>query len=90
MNNTVGIIVIYALIIAALMVPTILSNKKKRAQQKALMDGLKKNDKVITIGGIHGRVLEVYEDRVDIELDARGSRMTVSKTAIASSNSSTK
>lgn len=54
------------------------------------MDGLKKNDKVITIGGIHGRVLEVYEDRVDIELDARGSRMTVSKTAIASSNSSTK
>lgn len=47
--------------------------RPQRKQQKELQkfrDGLKKGDKVVTIGGIYGTVVEVKEKTLLIEVDS--------------------
>ncbi|HZZ27868.1 MAG TPA: preprotein translocase subunit YajC [Pirellulales bacterium] len=45
--------------------------KRKQADHKALLEALKKNDRVVTIGGIYGVVANVQRDadRVTIKVD---------------------
>ena len=43
-------------------------NKKQKETQK-MLDALKKGDKVITIGGIHGTVSSVKENTVIVKVD---------------------
>jgi preprotein translocase subunit YajC len=56
---------------------------KKSKEAKKFRENLKKGDKVVTIGGLHGKILEVEETTVTI--DAGGQiRLTFEKSAIAS------
>ena len=55
---------------------------KKNKDQKKFREALKKGDKVVTIGGIHGRVAEVKETTVILEVGNQ-LKMTVEKSAIA-------
>lgn len=55
---------------------------KKNKDQKKFREALKKGDKVITIGGLHGKVAEVKETTVIIEVGNQ-IKMTVEKSAIA-------
>ncbi|MBU0936029.1 MAG: preprotein translocase subunit YajC [Spirochaetes bacterium] len=57
-------------------------NKKQKAMQKMISE-IKKGDKVVTIGGIHGLVHAVKETTVVIKVDD-SSRLEFSKSAIAS------
>ena len=43
-------------------------NKKQKETQK-MLDALKKGDKVVTVGGIHGTVSNVREDTVTLKVD---------------------
>lgn len=43
--------------------------RKKQQQQKQLIQSLKKNDRVQTIGGMLGTVLEVKDDEVLVKVD---------------------
>ena len=38
--------------------------KKQQKQLKAMLDSLAEGDKVVTIGGIHGKVLKLKDDTV--------------------------
>ncbi|MCH2211472.1 MAG: preprotein translocase subunit YajC [Fuerstiella sp.] len=49
--------------------PQLKAQKEKRQQHEQLMSNLKKNDKVVTVGGIIGTVAEVSEDRVTLKTD---------------------
>ena len=49
--------------------PQLKAQKNKRKQHEHLMANLKKNDKVVTIGGIIGTVAEVSDDRVTLKID---------------------
>jgi preprotein translocase subunit YajC len=55
---------------------------KKAKEQKKFREALKKGDKVVTIGGIHGRILEVKETTVIIEVEG-GNRLKLEKSAVA-------
>jgi preprotein translocase subunit YajC len=44
---------------------------KRRKEKEAVMAGLKKNDKVVTIGGLHGTVVEVEGEEVVLLVDAK-------------------
>jgi len=57
-------------------------NKKQKAMQKMLA-AVKKGDKVVTIGGIHGTVSSVKDRTVVIKVDD-SSKIEFSKSAIAS------
>lgn len=57
--------------------------QKKQKELKNFRDNLSKGDKVVTIGGVHGTVLEVTDTTVLI--NSEGTKIRFSKTAIASS-----
>lgn len=54
---------------------------KKSKEQKKFRDALAKGDKVITIGGVHGKVADVKENTIVIEI-ADNVRVTVEKSAL--------
>ena len=47
-------------------------NKRAKEQQK-FRENLKKGDKIVTIGGIHGKVIEVRENTVLVSVDPNAS-----------------
>ena len=59
---------------------------KKSKDQKKFRESLKKGDKVITIGGIHGRIAEIDETTVTLEVGNQV-RITFEKSAVAMDNS---
>jgi preprotein translocase subunit YajC len=60
----------------------ILPQTKKTKAQKKFRENLKKGQKVVTIGGIHGKIAEIKETTVVLEV-GNGTKMTVEKSAIA-------
>lgn len=55
---------------------------KRSKDQKKFKEGLQKGQKIITIGGIHGRIVELQDTSVTIEVE-NGVRLRVEKSAIA-------
>ena len=61
--------------------------RRRRADEEKLMGSLKKNDRVITIGGMHGTIVSVSQDSkvVTLKVDEHGNtRIKFNRTAIAS------
>lgn len=54
---------------------------KKTKEQKKFVENLKKGDKILTIGGIYGKVVETDDTTVLMETED-GSRIRVTKSAI--------
>lgn len=57
---------------------------KKNKEMKKFRENLKKGDKVITSGGIHGKIIETNETTVIIETEGQG-KLKVEKMSIVSS-----
>ena len=55
---------------------------KKQKEQKKFRESLEKGTKVVTIGGVHGKIAEVKENTVIIEVEG-GNRLKIEKSAIA-------
>jgi preprotein translocase subunit YajC len=57
--------------------------RKQQQQQKQMIQSLKKNDRVRTIGGIYGTVMDVKGDEVILKVDeATNTKIHVSASAI--------
>ena len=73
-------------IIVAVVVMTVFSSraqKKDRDRMRKWVDSLERNQKVVTKGGIHGKVDAIKDDVVILKIDDdKGTRMTVGKDAI--------
>jgi preprotein translocase subunit YajC len=57
---------------------------KKQKELKKFRENIKVGDKVVTIGGIHGKILEMADATVLINSD--GSKIRIEKSAIAQSS----
>lgn len=55
---------------------------KKAKDLKKYREALKKGDKIVTIGGIHGKIVEVQETTFTIEVED-GSRLRIERSAVA-------
>ena len=60
--------------------------QQKAKDQKKFVSELKVGDKVVTIGGAHGRIAELDDDTVVLEFE-RGARIKYSKSAVSMENS---
>jgi len=60
---------------------------KKQKEMKKFRENLKVGDKVVTIGGIHGKLLEVADATVLIS--SEGTKLRFDKSAIATSTEDT-
>ena len=56
--------------------------QKKQKEQKTFIGAVKKGDMVVTISGMHGRVVGIEEDGVILEVD-KGVRIKFDKSAIS-------
>jgi preprotein translocase subunit YajC len=59
---------------------------KKTKEEKKFRDELKKGDRIVTIGGIHGKIAEVKETTLIIEV-GEGTKLKIEKTAVSKDNS---
>lgn len=55
---------------------------KKAKEAKKFRESLKKGDKIITIGGIHGKIVDVNDATFIIEVED-GIKLKIEKTAVA-------
>jgi len=63
---------------------------KKTKEQKVFRESLKKGDKVITIGGLHGKIVEIDEEAQTIDLEvASNVRLKFEKSSISLENTKT-
>jgi preprotein translocase subunit YajC len=62
---------------------------KKAKDQKKYIEALKKGDKIITIGGIYGKIVEMREDQTVIMEVEDGTKMKISKNSISQDASAT-
>ena len=60
----------------------IMPQRKQQKQRQAMLSSLKKGDKVVTIGGIYGEILEIDEESVKLRV-AEKTEMKFTRTAIA-------
>lgn len=54
---------------------------KKGKEQRKFREELKKGDKIVTLGGVHGKILSLDETTVIIETEGQG-RLKIEKSAI--------
>ncbi len=55
---------------------------KKMKVEREFKDKLQKNDKVVTIGGIHGRIVEIADKTFLIEVD-NNVKLRIEKTSVS-------
>jgi len=56
--------------------------KKTQQEHSKMLAGLQKNDDVITIGGIHGTIVNIQDDVVTLRVD-ENTRIKIQKSSIA-------
>ena len=77
-----GQFIVMGLIIVVLYFFMIRPQMKKQKDQKKYVEELKKGDKVVTTAGIYGRVFEINDTTVLIEVES-GARIRFEKAAIS-------
>lgn len=63
--------------------------QKKQKQVQQFRENLKKGDKIVTIGGIHGKITDVQETTFTIEI-ADNVKVNIEKAAVAVDGNDTK
>ena len=56
--------------------------QKKQKDQKRFTESIKRGDRVVTVGGIHGRVSAIEDSTVLLEVE-KGAKMRLDKTSIS-------
>lgn len=70
------------LIIAVFYLFFIRPQMKKAKDERKYREGLKKGDKIITAGGIHGKILEIGESTFIIEVEGQN-RLKIEKSSVS-------
>ncbi len=56
--------------------------QKKQKDTKKYLEEIKKGDQVVTVGGIHGKIMEVSDTTVLVDVD-RGTKLLIDKSSIS-------
>ena len=65
----IGMLWPFALMFAVFYFLLIRPQQKKQKQRNMMLGNLKKGDKVVTIGGLHGTILEITDDTVVLRVN---------------------
>ena len=81
--STIGIIILYVVIIGAFYLIAIRPQKKKEKEHQALVNAVSVGDSVLTTAGFYGVVIDMTEDVVSVEFGSnKNSRIPMQKSAI--------
>ena len=80
-----GMFVPLLLIVVVFYLFIIRPQQKREKNRKAMIDAVKKGDRVVTAGGIHGKIHQVEEGTTSVLLDVDGGvKLRVEKQSLAS------
>ncbi len=83
-NSTM--IIVLALFIGVFYFMIIRPENKKKKEQEALRNSIHRGDKITTIGGIMGKVVDVKDEKIVIETGEDQVRMELQKWSVMSNN----
>lgn len=81
-GNFLTALIPFILVFVIFYVLIILPSRKKQKKHQDMVEALKAGDKVVTTGGIHGTVMGVQKDRIELKISANV-KIDVTKNAIA-------
>jgi preprotein translocase subunit YajC len=81
-SQLITMLVTFGLIIVVFYFLVIRPQNKKKKQAKEMLENIKKGDRVVTIGGIHGTVDSTRDDGVVLKVD-ENVKVKFSKSAVA-------
>src|SRR5687768_4200841 len=81
-GSTLGSLLPLLLIIVVFYFFMIRPQMKKAKDEKKYREGIAKGDKIVTIGGIHGKVSEIQDTTLIIEVEG-GNRLKIEKSAVS-------
>lgn len=76
-NTLIWLLIFFGLMYFLMIRP----QQKQKKQREELLNNLEKGDKVVTIGGIHGKIVSLSDDDMILEV-APNTRMTFQRTAV--------
>jgi len=82
-GNSMSSLIMIVAMIAIFYLFMIRPQAKKQKELKKFREAMKPGDKVVTIGGVHGKILEIAESTVLIS--SEGTKIRVEKSAISPS-----
>mgnify|MGYP001796752411 FL=1 len=56
--------------------------QKKQKETKKYLEEIKKGEMVVTVGGIHGKIVEVSDTTVLVDVD-RGTKLLIEKSSVS-------
>jgi len=60
------------------------SNKRQQREREEMLKAIKAKDDVITVGGLHGRVVQITDDTVVLRIDSdKDVKITITRAAIS-------
>jgi preprotein translocase subunit YajC len=80
-GNLVGMILPFVLMFAVFYFLLIRPQQKKTKTRNLMLSQLKKGDKVTTIGGLHGTIVEIADDTIVLRVNDT-TKMTFERSAI--------
>ena len=82
-TNPMGSLIWMFLLIGIFWVVMILPQRKQQKKRNEMLNALKKGDKVITVGGIHGEIIELDDEdirfRIADKVEVRMAKSAVSR-----------
>jgi preprotein translocase subunit YajC len=73
----------FVLIIVVFYFFMIRPQQKKQKEREKILDALKKGDRIVTIGGLHGTVVEINNEKKTVIIDAGGTKLKFDRSAIS-------
>lgn len=83
-NSLVGVIVPFVIMFAVFYFLLIRPQQKKQKSRTSMLRELKKGDKIVTIGGLHGTIVEITNDIVVLRVNDV-TKLTFDRSAISHS-----
>ncbi|MBN2852627.1 MAG: preprotein translocase subunit YajC, partial [Clostridia bacterium] len=75
--SLISIVLVFGIMYAVLIIP----QRRKEKKTRAMLDALRQDDLVSTIGGIYGKIVNINEDNITIETSAQKTKILVKKWA---------
>ena len=67
--NPIAMLVPYLLIFAIFYFLVLRPQKQKQVEFQKMVDNLKKNDEIVTNGGVHGTIVNIKEKTITVRVD---------------------
>ena len=79
-----GFLIMMMVLLGTMVLFSVMSGRREKKKRAELMGSIKKHDKVMTVGGVLGTVVEMKDDAVVLKVDeTSNTRITFSKSAIS-------